>query len=109
MSNLTRALMMGAAGAASGDKVYVDEVFSTFLYEGNGGTQSINNGIDLAGEGGLVWFKKRNGGTYAGLWDTARGVTKRLRPDNNYAESDASNLVTAFNSNGVSISATGGT
>ena len=100
---------LGLAGGAISAKTYVDDVFSTFLYEGNGGTQSINNGIDLAGEGGLVWFKKRNGSTYAGLWDTARGVTKRLRPDNSNAESDASNIVTAFNSNGVSISATGGT
>ena len=100
---------LGLAGGGISAKTYVDEVFSTFLYEGNGGTQSINNGIDLAGEGGLVWFKKRNGSTYAGLWDTARGVTKRLRPDNSNAESDASNIVTAFNSNGVSISATGGT
>jgi hypothetical protein len=58
MSNLSRKLMMGAAGAA-GEKVYVEDVFSTYLYTGNGSTQTITNGIDLAGEGGLVWVKKR--------------------------------------------------
>ena len=109
MDPITQQTVLAAAGAAGGDKVYVDDVFSTFLYDGNGSTQSINNGIDLAGEGGLVWFKKRNAATYGGLWDTERGVTKRLRPDNSDAESTVSNLVTSFNSNGVSISATGGT
>jgi hypothetical protein len=59
MSNLSRKLMMGAAGAA-GEKVYVEDVFSTYLYTGNGSTQTITNGIDLAGEGGLVWLKVRD-------------------------------------------------
>ena len=58
MDNLTRLLMQGAAGAA-GDKIYIDDIFSTFLYKVNGtttgDTQTINNGIDLAGEGGMVW------------------------------------------------------
>jgi len=35
-------------------------VFSTYLYTGNWSTQTINNGIDLAGEGGIVWIKWRN-------------------------------------------------
>ena len=48
--------MMGAAGAASGDKVYVDDVFSATLYNGNSTNsgaatnqrpQSISNGIEL--------------------------------------------------------------
>jgi hypothetical protein len=32
--------------------LYVDDVFSTYLYTGTGSTQTINNGIDLAGQGG---------------------------------------------------------
>ena len=99
--------IFGNSGSA--DPVYVDDIFSTFVYEGNGGTQSINNGIDLSGKGGLVWFKQRNGNTYGGLWDTVRGVTKRLRSDSNIGSPTVTNIVTSFNSNGVSISATGGT
>ena len=41
------------------DKTYVDDVFSAYTYYG-GPAKSINNGIDLAGEGGLVWTKSRN-------------------------------------------------
>lgn len=47
------------AGSASAAKVYVEDVFSTWLYSGNGSTQTITNGIDLSGKGGLVWCKSR--------------------------------------------------
>jgi hypothetical protein len=56
MSNFKK-LMMTAAG---GDVLNVEDVFSTYLYKGNGSTQTISNGIDLDGEGGLVWIKCRN-------------------------------------------------
>ena len=36
-----------------------NSIFSTSLYTGNGATQTITNGINLAGEGGLVWIKDR--------------------------------------------------
>ena len=49
-------LLQAAAGNA-GESLYVEDVFSTYLYEGNGSTQSIDNGIDLDGEGGMVWTK----------------------------------------------------
>ena len=47
----------------SGDRLFVEDVFSTYLYAGNGSTQTITNGIDLAGKGGLVWTKARNNGS----------------------------------------------
>jgi hypothetical protein len=49
---------MGASGSAA--KTYVEDVFSTWLYTGNGSTQTITNEIDLSGKGGLVWIKSRN-------------------------------------------------
>ena len=50
--------------AVSGDAVYIEDVFSTYLYTGTGASQTINNGIDLAGKGGLVWTKVRDSATY---------------------------------------------
>jgi hypothetical protein len=45
--------------------VYIEDVFSTYLYTGNNTganqAQTITNGMDLAGKGGLVWLKKRSG------------------------------------------------
>ena len=109
MDPITRQGISVAAGASGGEGLYVDEVFSTFLYEGNGSTQSINNGIDISGEGGLVWIKNRSSAIYGGLWDTERGANKRLRSDSDIAEATANNILTSFNSNGFSVSTTGGT
>ena len=62
MRNGFEKVFMGAAGSAGGAGLDVDEVFSTYLYEGNGSntTRSINNGIDLATEGGIIWSKIRS-------------------------------------------------
>jgi hypothetical protein len=63
--------------------VYIEELFSTYLYTGNGSTQTITNGIDLAGEGGLVWIKKRNSTANNALWDTNRGAGTGPEPASN--------------------------
>jgi len=100
-----------AAGAAAGGATYVDDVFSTYLYEGNGtsdsSTNQIQNGLDLSGEGGLVWVKKRSGGTTGkshSLWDTERGVYSRLKTDDNIAENVGTDPASIqFNSDGFTL------
>jgi len=103
MSNLTRALMMGAAGAAS-DRLYVDDVFSTYLYTGNGTARSINNGIDLAGEGGLVWIKNReNQYQDHALYDTERGAGQTLNSATGGGQFLSTNRLSALNSDGFTV------
>jgi hypothetical protein len=51
---------------------YIEDVFSTYLYTGNGSTQTITNGIDLSGKGGLVWIKSRTNAYDHRLLDTDR-------------------------------------
>ena len=85
MTNIRNALMQ-AAGSASGDKVYVEDVFSTHLYTGNGSNGlAIDNGIDLDGEGGLVWIKGRTSGGVGSdnhsLATTDQGLTHQLASD----------------------------
>ena len=48
------------AGGVAVDPTYIDDVFSTYLYDGNGSDRTITNGINLADEGGIVWTKCRN-------------------------------------------------
>ena len=97
-------LASGAAGAAGvGGGLNVEDVFSTYLYEGNASTQTITNDIDLSTEGGMVWLKRRDGGAAHHLYDTERGATKRLRSDSTNAEDTQSNGLTAFNSDGFNI------
>ena len=95
--------MMGAAGA-SGDKVYVDDVFSTFLYEGNGTSQTINNGIDVSGEGGLVWIKNREITASDHIFtDTERGTNTILESNRAREAQTKTDMITSFNSNGFSV------
>ena len=58
---------------------YIEDVFSTYLYTGNGTSQTINNGINLSTKGGLLWIKDRGGLNWGhSLFDTARGAGNRL-------------------------------
>lgn len=102
-------MLMAAAGSGGGDKLYVEDCFATHLYTGNGSTQTITNGIDLAGKGGLVWIKHRSGGGITPedhvLYDTLRGVGKYIRTNSTGEEATGSNSLTAFNSNGFSLGA----
>ena len=93
---------LGISGGSTADPTYVDDVFSTFAYDGTSSTQSINNGIDLSGEGGLVWIKNRDNTSDHALHDTERGATKVLNSNTDYAEATSSNF-SSFNSNGFTI------
>ena len=108
MSDFFQMMFQGAAGAG-GAGLNVEEVYSTYVYTGNNDgagaeeTQTITNGIDLSGEGGLVWLKKRSstGGNDQHFWyDTERGATKRLLSNSSIAEGTSSGGLTQFNSDG---------
>ena len=95
---------MGAAGAGS-KSTYVDDVFHIQVHGGTSATRTINNGIDLAGEGGLIWAKTRNvSNSNHTLFDTVRGATKYLSSSNSNAEATYSgNGITSFNNNGYTL------
>ena len=96
--------LLAAAGNA-GEALAIEDVFSTYLYTGNGSTQTITNGIDLAGEGGLVWTKSRVSTLNHYLYDTERGVLKPLQSNNTDQEFTQANSLTSFNSDGFSLGA----
>lgn len=98
------AKLMSAAGAAAEERIYVDDLFSTFVYDGTGADQSIVNGIDLSGEGGMVWIKSRDQARDWNAFDTERGVKKRLMQNSPVAESfEEIGSLSAFNSNGFTV------
>ena len=83
---------------------YIEDVFSTYLYTGNGSSQTITNGIDLSGKGGMVWIKSRSNAKSNSLFDTERGAYKWLTSNGTNASTNFSpNSLTAFNSNGFSL------
>jgi hypothetical protein len=84
---------------------YIEDVFSTYLYTGNGTTQTITNGINLSTYGGLVWAKDRDAANSNTLYDTARGVRKTIYTNTTGMQvSEATNEgVYAFGTTGFSI------
>lgn len=92
------------------ETLYSDSVFSTYLYTGNGSTQTITNGIDLAGKGGLVWGKTRSVADDNDLIDTVRG--RGYSSSSNLTSAQVTcptpNDITSFNSNGFSLGSTYG-
>ena len=98
-----------AASVSAPPAIYPEDVFSCYLYTGNGSTQTINNGIDLAGKGGIVWTKSRsntsnqylvysNGSSLDGLYPNLTNAAGPAGPPSGHV----------FNSNGFTIDGSSG-
>jgi hypothetical protein len=96
-------IVLNAASGVGGAGPDVNEVFSTYLYTGNNtANRVINNGIDLAGEGGMVWTKIRYPAGDHNLWTTDIGAGYRLIPNGTNSKI-TDNGLTSFNNNGFTI------
>jgi len=103
MSKLAKALT-AAAGNAAGESLYVEDVFSTYLYTGTeSSSQTITNGINLADEGGLVWVKARDSAIDNVLMDTEQGTGKFLNSNNTNGQSTNSEGIKSFNTDGFTF------
>ena len=76
------------------------------MYDGTGSAQTINNGIDLDGEGGMVWTKSRSISRNHSLHDSAKLFTCKLRNGTNAEYCDATQMA-SFNSNGFTVGTDG--
>ena len=86
------------------------EYFQTKLYTGTGSSQAYTNDGNSNLQPDWLWIKIRSSADSHHLFDSTRGVTKRLHTDSSSAEvtiSDGSNL-TAFGSNGFTLGGNGG-
>ena len=98
--SISKKLMTAGGGSKA---TYVDDLFSTYLYTGTGVERDIENGIDLAGKGGLVWVKQRDNSSHHILTDTARGPSKVLWTDAADYERDEPTYVNEFNATGFGV------
>jgi len=99
---LGKQLIQAASGsAAAGGALYVDDVFSTFLYAGSPSAQTITNGIDLSTEGGMVWLKSRNNTYSHALMDSGRSWSGWLESNNNNASAGSTYI--SANTDGFTI------
>ena len=76
------------------------DYFNTVLYTGNNTSQSIT-GVGFQPD--WVWLKERNGTEQHNLYDSVRGVYKRLMSDGTNAEYSSDTQLTAFGSDGFSV------
>jgi hypothetical protein len=101
----------GPSSAASNSVTpsdFIEDVFSTYLYTGNGSTQTITNGIDLSTYGGLVWLKDRTSGQNHALSDTARGVGSSKQLQSNSTGAATTDTFTGFTTSGFTLDASFG-
>ena len=104
MSNVAR--VAGQAANTLVKPLNVEDVFSTYLYTGTSTSpNTITNGIDLDGEGGMVWLKTRTASFSHTIFDTERGVNKEISSDVTTGEGTGTS-VTAFNSDGFTLGTT---
>ena len=96
-------------GVGAKKKTYLDDLFSTYIYTGTSANQTVNNGIDLSGEGGMTWLKARSSAYDHWLFDTARGSNKGARSNLNDAELTDTTYMNSFNSNGFTVGSNGST
>mgnify|MGYP003638644785 CR=1 FL=1 len=99
--------VMGQAANTQGIPLDITDVFSTYLYTGTDAAQTITNGIDLDGEGGIVWLKNRTSAV------DHRIVTPEISPtgasdyyvipNSTAGRAGASDMISSFNSNGFSL------
>ena len=95
-------------GLGADKKIYMEDVFSTYLYTGNGGANQIVNGIDNTEES-MVWMKRRDGTSHPHIHDTIRGGTNYLLTNSNGAAgTDNGYHINTFNNNGFTLQNSGG-
>jgi len=93
-----------AASVSAPPSPFVEDVFSTYLYTGNGTSQTITNNVDISGKGGLVWVKRRSGAALDHcLSNTSSGAGKHLISNATDAQATDSSRISSFTSSGFTV------
>ena len=77
-----------------------DKYFDVVLYSGNDSTNNIT-GLNFSPD--WVWIKNRNGTFWHQVFDTVRGVNRRLYTNRNATDNLSDPTLTAFNSDGFTL------
>jgi len=82
---------------------FIEDVFSTWLYKGTGGANTLTTNVNLSGKGGLLWVKNRATTTGNMFTDTVRGPTNQLVSNTTAAQTNYGSGL-AFLTDGFSFS-----
>ena len=101
-----RHIVFGAG--SSGPSLNVSTVFASNLFTND---LTVNNGINLSANGGLVIGRNRYAMAPTEVWDTARGAASYMMLNSTYQALYSPTYLTSFNTNGYTVgydSKTGG-
>jgi hypothetical protein len=103
MSGISKKLMSAAGG---GGFTAIEDVFSTYVYGGNSTNTDVVNGLDLAGEGGMLWHKNRSISHQHYVFDTERGAAPSfpyIQTNDTAGEFSTTGRLVSWNSDGYTI------
>ena len=82
-----------------------DQYVGVVTFIGNGGTQNVGFGstMNFDGNPDLVWIKAMDDAYGFAIFDTLRGVNKRLRTDDTSVEQSMTTGLTSFDHNGFTV------
>ncbi len=101
---MTASKIVAAAASSVGGGEGVEGLFAIRSYHGTGNSHTINNGIDLSTEGGLVWTKKTTATDNHYWYDTERGVQNYISSNLSAIQySSGAQGLNQFNNNGYRI------
>lgn len=90
---------------ATADPAYIENLFSTYVYDGTGTTQTITTNFNTADYQSLIWIKDRNNAG-AGV-NTSHCLTNTLLGAQNYLSTDTTAAITNDNQSLVSFGSNG--
>jgi hypothetical protein len=106
MSGASKKLMSAAGAGAGGGFTAIEDVFHTYVYRGNSTNTDVVNGLDLAGEGGMLWHKNRSISHQHYVFDTERGAAPLfpyIQTNDTAAEFGTTGRLVSWNSDGYTI------
>jgi len=89
---------------AQTDDNYPQKLFNAILYTGDGGSSTSITGVGFQPD--WVWIKRRNASENHNLYDSTRGVNKRIQSNRDVPETTEG--LPSFDSDGFTVDASGG-
>ena len=100
----------GMANAGLAGKTYVEDVYKSYPYRGNGDpTQTITTGLDISGDGGLVWVKNRTDAAAHTLQDSLVGDNKYISTSSANGTGENDTRIKTITSTGFQVGGDGDT
>ena len=84
------------------EKLYSNDVFTSYVRTGTGADAVINTGIDMT-KGYMLWSKSRSAATDHAVYDSARGITLDLVTNSTAAQTTQSTGLKAVSSTGHTV------